>query len=266
MGSGEDDNYPESGEFVLGTVKSLFKQGAFIDLDEYPGKRGMLHLSEISLKWVKNIRDYVKEGQKVVLVVLQTDPRRGHIDLSLRRVNDSQRKEKLQEVKQRQRSEKLAELLAKEVGESKEKVLTKLEEVILSEYETLYAGLDAISADADVANKLKVPAKWAPALADLAAKNIKQPYVEVTRYVSLTSLAPDGVEQIKKTLKKITDYKTDAEIKVSYTSPPYYRVKVKAKTFKKAEKAVKAATDEGISFIQKNKGSGEFYRERPKSS
>lgn len=95
--------FPKEGEFVLGTVQSLFKQGAFITLDEYKGQRGMLHLSEISLKWVRNIRDYVKEGQKVVLLVLRVDPSRGHIDLSLRRVNEAQKKQKLQDVKQEQR-------------------------------------------------------------------------------------------------------------------------------------------------------------------
>ena len=62
------EEYPEQGELVLGTVKSIFNQGAFIDLDEYTGRRGMLHISEITLKWVRNIRDYVKENQKVVLI------------------------------------------------------------------------------------------------------------------------------------------------------------------------------------------------------
>ena len=110
----EVSGFPEDGELVLGTVDSIFKQGAFISLDEYSDRRGLLHLSEISLKWVRNIRDYLREGQKVVLFVLKVDPSRGHIDLSLRRVNDAKRKEKLQEVKQRQRSQKLFELLAQE--------------------------------------------------------------------------------------------------------------------------------------------------------
>ena len=99
-----ENRYPEAGEYVIGTVDSIFKQGAFITLDEYLGKKGMLPLSEISLKWVRNIRDYVREGQKVVLLVLGVNPERGHIDLSLRRVVDAKRKEKLQQVKQLQRS------------------------------------------------------------------------------------------------------------------------------------------------------------------
>ncbi|HIE33962.1 MAG TPA: S1 RNA-binding domain-containing protein, partial [Candidatus Altiarchaeales archaeon] len=95
----KESRYPEPGELVIATVQNIFKQGAFVTLDEYGNKRGMLHLSEISLKWVRNIRNYVKEGQKVVLLVLRVNPERGHIDLSLRRVSDAQRKAKLQEVK-----------------------------------------------------------------------------------------------------------------------------------------------------------------------
>jgi len=34
-----DNRYPEAGEYVIGTVDSIFKQGAFITLDEYNGKK-----------------------------------------------------------------------------------------------------------------------------------------------------------------------------------------------------------------------------------
>ena len=260
------DAYPEVGEFILGTVKEIFRQGAFIELDEYPGKRGMLHLSEISLKWVKNIRDYVKKGQKVVLIVLRTDPSRGHIDLSLRRVNDAQRKEKLQDVKQRQRSLKILELLAKDVGEPKDKLLAKMEELILAEHESLYAGLETIAVNPDHVKKLDVPVKWAKKLAELSQKNIKQPFVEITGYVSLKSYAPDGVEVVMDSLRRITKHKTDAEIIVKYSSPPLYRVNVKSRDYKSAEKALKASVDDCISHIEKKGGEGMFHRELPKAS
>ena len=229
------EEYPEAGEFVIGTVKSIFRQGAFIDLDEYPGKRGMLHLSEISLKWVKNIRDYVKEGQKVVLVVLKTNPSRGHIDLSLRRVADSKRKEKLQEVKQRQRAEKLVEIVATEIGEDKAKMLTTLDELFNEDYESIYLGFEAISSDPAAAKKIGFPEAWEKELIETIKKNIKIPYVQIKGYVSLKSNEPDGVDIISESLKQIVETKGKAEIKVSYTSPPLYRVNVKAKTYKQAE-------------------------------
>ncbi len=45
---------------------------------------GLLHVSEISSSWIRNIRDFVREGQKMVLKVLRVDLEKGHIDLSLR--------------------------------------------------------------------------------------------------------------------------------------------------------------------------------------
>ncbi|MDK2914747.1 MAG: translation initiation factor 2 subunit 1 [Thermococcaceae archaeon] len=88
--------YPEEGEFVVATVKNIHPYGAFLKLDEYPGKEGFMHISEVAPTWVKNIRDYLKEGQKIVAKVIRVDPSKGHIDLSLKRVNQQQRKAKLQ--------------------------------------------------------------------------------------------------------------------------------------------------------------------------
>ncbi len=254
-------DYPEKGELVLGSVKSIFNQGAFIDLDEYPGKRGMLHLTEISLKWVRNIRDYVKEGQKVVLMVLRVDGAKGHIDLSLRRVNDSQRKQKLQQVKQNQRSKKLVELLVKELNIDPESTVKTLTES-LSDYDSLYEGFEAISADAKIADKIKLDAKTRKKLVELIQKSIKPPAVEVIGYVELRSYEPDGVKSVKKALQEIAKHQpSDAKLEIAYISAPLYRLKVTSSDYKTAEKAMKTASEQGIKYIESKHGTGEFHRE-----
>ncbi|MGC8849674.1 MAG: S1 RNA-binding domain-containing protein, partial [Candidatus Bathyarchaeia archaeon] len=78
--------YPEVGDLIIGTVKRIVGYGAYVSLDEYPGKEGLIHISEVSTKWVRNIKDHLREGEKLVLKVLRIDPSRGQIDLSLRRV------------------------------------------------------------------------------------------------------------------------------------------------------------------------------------
>ncbi|MBU0762076.1 MAG: S1 RNA-binding domain-containing protein, partial [Candidatus Altiarchaeota archaeon] len=187
--------YPEQGDLVIGTVDSIFNQGGFITLDEYEGKKGMLHLTEISLKWVRNIRDYIKEGQKVVLVVLRIDEGRGHIDLSLRRVNEAQRKQKLQEVKQLQRAVKLVEVAEKELD-----LKGCLDEVnnLFSDYDSLYDAFEAVSLDNALLKKSKLNAKLKDKLLELIVKNIKPPEVEVVGYVELSSYEGDGVKHVKK--------------------------------------------------------------------
>jgi translation initiation factor 2 subunit 1 len=109
------DKYPSEGDLVICTVSKVSSHGAFANLDEYVNKDGFIHISEVASIWVKNIRDYVKEGQKTVAKVLSVDRDRGHIDLSVRRVGESQKTNKTQEWKRAQKAEKLLELAATEV-------------------------------------------------------------------------------------------------------------------------------------------------------
>ncbi len=253
------EEYPEGGELIIGTVDSIFRQGAFISLDEYGNKRGMLHLSEISPKWVRNIRDYVREGQKVVLVVLKVNPSRGHIDLSLRRVTDAQRKEKLQEVKQKQRSKKLLELLAKELKLSAEEMVSiKME--VENKFDSLYAGLEAVASDSSNMDKLDITKEWKPPFLELIQNSIKTPLVDITGYVSLRCFEEDGIERIRESLKKIKDYDPEHNIDVAYVSAPLYRITVVAKDYKSAERLLRNSAEESITYLNRYNGSGEFYR------
>ncbi|HID47317.1 MAG TPA: S1 RNA-binding domain-containing protein, partial [Methanococcaceae archaeon] len=100
-------DFPEEGELVIGTVVDVKPYGAFVQLLEYPNREGMIHISEVSSGWVKNIRDHVKRGQRVVAKVMRVDKKKGHIDLSLKRVTEQQKKAKIQEWQRFQRAEKL---------------------------------------------------------------------------------------------------------------------------------------------------------------
>ncbi len=57
--------WPETGDLIIATIETVTDYGAYAKLDEYE-KRGLLHVSEISSSWIRNIRDFVREGQKVV--------------------------------------------------------------------------------------------------------------------------------------------------------------------------------------------------------
>ena len=64
--------YPEVGDHVIATIETITTYGAYAKLDEY-NKQGLLHVSEISSSWIRNIRDFVREGQKAVLKVIRVD-------------------------------------------------------------------------------------------------------------------------------------------------------------------------------------------------
>src|SRR5438445_19705 len=106
-------DWPDEGELVVCTVTNVKNFGAFVTLDEYEAKAGFIHIAEVSSGRIKYIRDYVREGQKVVCKVLKVDKDKGHIDLSLEAVTEHQRREKIQEWKNEQRAKNLEWIVCK---------------------------------------------------------------------------------------------------------------------------------------------------------
>ena len=66
-----------------GRVVKLAKFGAFVEI--VPGKEGLLHISEISDKRVKNVEDELAEGQTVTVKVINLD-QDGKFSLSIKQV------------------------------------------------------------------------------------------------------------------------------------------------------------------------------------
>ncbi len=69
----------EVGQVYEGTVLKLLDFGAIVNI--LPGKDGLLHISEIANERIKDINDYLKEGQQVKVKVIQTDEK-GRVRLS----------------------------------------------------------------------------------------------------------------------------------------------------------------------------------------
>lgn len=80
----------EVGSVVEGKVVGITKFGAFVELEN--GKRGLVHISEISDRYVKDVNDYLKLNDQVKVKVIRVTPD-GKIDLSLKQVNDDHKYE-----------------------------------------------------------------------------------------------------------------------------------------------------------------------------
>ena len=77
----------EVGAIVEGKVTGLTNFGAFVAL---PGNvTGMVHISEVSNTYVKEIREYLSEGQTVKVKVLSVAPD-GKISLSIKQADAAQ--------------------------------------------------------------------------------------------------------------------------------------------------------------------------------
>ncbi|MCF8369141.1 MAG: polyribonucleotide nucleotidyltransferase [Bacteroidales bacterium] len=71
---------PEVGEVYLGTVKNITTFGAFVEI--IPGKEGLLHISEIDWKHIKEVESVLKTGDKVKVKLLDIDSKTGKLKLS----------------------------------------------------------------------------------------------------------------------------------------------------------------------------------------
>ena len=58
----------EKGNIVDGKVTGITKFGAFVDIGD--GKVGLVHISEVSSTFVKEVSDYLSEGQEVKVKIL----------------------------------------------------------------------------------------------------------------------------------------------------------------------------------------------------
>jgi polyribonucleotide nucleotidyltransferase len=70
---------PELNKTYLGKVQRITDFGAFVEI--MPGTDGLLHVSEIANHRVKDVRDELKEGEQVLVKVINIDPT-GKIRLS----------------------------------------------------------------------------------------------------------------------------------------------------------------------------------------
>ena len=80
----------EVGAIFEGKVTGLTAFGAFVSLPD--GKSGMVHISEVSNSFVKDIKDFLKEGQDVKVKVVGISEE-GKISLSIKKAEDAPKKE-----------------------------------------------------------------------------------------------------------------------------------------------------------------------------
>jgi len=73
------------GMVLTGTVRNVIDFGAFVDIGVH--QDGLVHISELSDKYVRNPMDIVSVGDIVKVRVLDVDPVRNRISLSMKQVN-----------------------------------------------------------------------------------------------------------------------------------------------------------------------------------
>jgi len=250
--------FPEEDELVMCTVTKVQFHSVFTSMDEY-GKSGMIHISEVSPGRIRNIRDFVKEGKKIVCKVLRINMERGHIDLSLRRVTETQKRKKVDEIKQEQKAEKILEFISKDLKVDVKKLFIDVSDNISKKYDSLYDFFQQVVADSNAIKDAGVDAKTGKKLEEAIKSRIKEVKVKIESKLKLTSFAADGVEVVKEALKRAEEVGKE-DILIKYLGAGSYNVTVNCKDYKEAEKILETASEKALEYIRKNDGEGELIR------
>lgn len=91
----------EIGNILAGKVTGIQPYGAFVAIDE--NTQGLVHISEITHGYVKDINEHLKVGDEVQVKVLSVDEGAGKIGLSIRATEEAPIQQAVKAKKPRKR-------------------------------------------------------------------------------------------------------------------------------------------------------------------
>lgn len=255
-----EEEWPEVGELVVATVETITPYGAYVTLDEYGGKRGFLHVSEISTSWVRNIREHIRENMKLILKVLRVNPAKRQIDLSLKRVSDREREEGLYYWKRVVKGRNLLKLVAKKVGKPYEQLYSEHGKALEAKFGDLYEVFSTLSEKGvKPLLELGVPENLAKAFYEVAMEKIKPKTVKLRGILEVSTTKPDGVYDVKEALMSIEKLsRADAKVEVYVIGAPRYAVEVTARDYKTASSVLQEAFRTVQKFMKRRGGTVSF--------
>jgi translation initiation factor 2 subunit 1 len=245
---------PEESELLIAVIKKIMPYGAFCSLPEYADREAFLHVSEVAPRWIKNIHEFISEGQRVVVKVHHVDKEKNQVDISIKRVSEEEKKRKLELMQNEKRGAKLLEIALEGV-----KGTTTLADAIAEiekHFEDVYTCFrEASIKGEDALKKVDLPKPLKAKILEVAQKNIKKPVVTIGAIVTLTCYNSDALTTIKGALE------VDDDIEVHYLGAPKYKVSLNAPDYKTGEKKLLAILEHIKTYAQKNNCDFKFERE-----
>lgn len=112
-----------AGNILEGIVVNITNFGAFVEVE---GKTGLVHISEVADSFVKDIKQHLKEQDKVKVKVISIDDN-GKISLSIKQANPKKKSVRPVEVdwsqdKKKQNTENFEDIMSKFLKDSEERM------------------------------------------------------------------------------------------------------------------------------------------------
>lgn len=247
--------FPEEDEVLFGTVDRIVGTSVFVKLDNYD-KEGVISFSEVAPGRIRNIRDYVKIGQKIVVKVLRVNKEKAHIDLSLRRVSQNEKKEVIEEYKKEKELLAMLVLITKDKDRS-----TSLIKEIKKKIKFTELLNKILTVPEEIKNLLKesgLSVEEIEKLSEIINEKAKEKKIVVKSKISLTNDFPDGIEKIKNVLFEIENKGAI----VSYLGSSYYLICIENTDYKEANKKLKELLDIALIKAKENNCKLEIVKEK----
>lgn len=239
---------------VIAIIKKIQTYGAFCTLPEYNNIDAFLHVSEVAPRWIKNIHEFISEGQRYVVKVHHVDREKNQVDVSIKRVNEEEKKRKFEMMQNEKRGSKLLEIAITTSKATIDQLSAKKE--IENHFDDVYSCFKEASLKGEEAlKKIELPKQLKAKIVEIATKSIKKPVVTVDAIVTLTCYSPQGVDAIKSALKVSDD------VFVHYLGAPRYKISLSAPDYKTGEKKLLNVLEHIKTYAQKNNCDFKFDRE-----
>ena len=254
---------PSEGELVVAVVREVKQNGAYVNLDEYEGIEGFIFIGEIASGWVKNIRAFVRPGQRLICKVLRTRNDNQSLELSLKSVSEERKRDRLAEWKNEERAKQLLKVLSEQVGWSSEEH-SEIQMELTESYATLYGAFEEAAKTPESLTDVGFEGDWIAPFIEMAVKNIIPDTVEIRGRFLLSVDSTDGIEVIRDGLlaaESVSDAGSELIVTCHYDGAPSYRIDLKAPDFKTAEDGWTNATKACIDIVHAAGGSAEAERD-----
>ena len=230
------NGFPVEDEIVLCKVTKIYPNSVFVSLLEY-SRGGIIHISEVSPGRIRNLREFVSIDRQIICKVLRIDQEKGHIDLSIRRVNSHQRQEKLEGIKQELKSEALVKAMSVKLKKDFKKLYLEISKFIFKDYAYIHLAFKEVAENNLKLSDLGIDKPLAKEFEQAIIEKFTPEKIRISGEIELRSNAPDGVEQVKKLLHSVEE--VSETIEISYLGAGKYKLIIEDLDYKPAEKNLK---------------------------
>ncbi|MDP6147911.1 MAG: translation initiation factor IF-2 subunit alpha [Candidatus Thalassarchaeaceae archaeon] len=257
-----EDPWPEEGELLVCSVKNVKENGAYLNLDGYGNREGFVFIGEVAAGWVRNIRNHLRVGQRVVAKVIGIKKDRERVDLSIKTVSEERRRDTLQSWKNEQRARQIMNVAAERIGWDENKT-TDISEEMIEIFGTLYGALEECAISETALSDNGFSGNWMTIVIELAIENIVPPFVEIRGKYNIEVWGDEGVYAIRDALlaaEAVAEGVEDTTLTCHYDGAPEYRIDIKAPDYETAEKLWQNAQDAVTKSITSVDGSIDIER------